>query len=57
MIRARINTAVKLETEKVVDFCPLKDIEDSDKENIAFCRCWKSKTASPNCALSDDCEL
>lgn len=43
--KARINNKIKLDEAKVVDSKTIKDIEDLDKDVVAFCRCWKSRCA------------
>lgn len=48
----QINLEIQKDQAKVATVCPLKDIEDlvdsSDKDVVAYCRCWKSKTF-PKC--------
>lgn len=39
-----INNSIRKEDAKVVDKCSIKDIEGLGKDNVAYCRCWKSKS-------------
>ena len=45
--KKRLNNKIDLASEKVVNKCPIPDIEDFGKKNgkemVAFCRCWKSE--------------
>jgi CDGSH-type Zn-finger protein len=44
---ARVNTKIKLDTAKVVDFvkCPeMEDMAQYKDGKLVMCRCWKSET-------------
>ncbi|KAF0697907.1 Aste57867_11439 [Aphanomyces stellatus] len=40
---SRINTAVSLEKDKVVDTCDIEDMFTKGSLKCVLCRCWKSK--------------
>lgn len=42
--RKRVNTTIKMDSNKVVDTIKIAEIENCAEGKKVLCRCWKSKT-------------